>query len=332
MPALPIALGTVDASALGITWDTDLTALQIAAKATYVANLTASIRTWKDVSAGYGSPLTIANLDLEGAVPAKTFLITIGNDKSAPQPYKELKVSHVDTVARTGYFFFEKNGAEGAHEFGHLLGLADRYFEVYSIASLEIEGGRATAPMARMMFSAPDNVVPAATENPTSTPRYYPVSNLMSNDVANNWTLSRAQLDFIFSGTDEPANRRDVIAIEDTSAAGWETLHLPSPVDGIVLSGNFLYAGPDGIRPLAGYRFKTTGTNKTPVPEVAAPTTAVKAVVSSVRNHQGPGTEKKIKGGKFGDRYKHVSKTHTVRDRGKYIHREQMNIVGKLAK
>ncbi len=81
-------------------------------------------------------------------------LITVGNGASAPEDAMP-NVSHVEGGGRnnSGYFYLSNGGSEAGHEFGHMLGLTDRYFNgvisnVTSFNNSTASVGRFTIPVA----------------------------------------------------------------------------------------------------------------------------------------------------------------------------------------
>ena len=330
MPALSISSdGTVDASSLGIVWDTDLTGDQD--KTTYLKHLEASIRQWESVTQsyeknGYPKALTIANLDLMG--PSKSLIVTVGNKFSAREPEKTLLVPYIDPKDPNpikGYFFFRNDGAEGAHEFGHLLGLADRYFEVYVIDDMNQSGNRSSAPMGLGMFNVTE-------EDPSNTPKYEPATNLMSNNTGTTWTLSKAQLDLVFNGQDETPKARNVIGIQKTFGTD-PSFQLPPPSQGIILKADgCLYADTEQGRQLAAYNFRVS-TDKKPFPKTAAKEIPIRRAITTIVDTRGPSTPSgKDFGGLTG---KYAKSYRTPKNKpnipGPYIHRGPMNVIGGFA-
>jgi RHS repeat-associated protein len=57
-------------------------------------------------------------------------LLTVGNGASATPESVTNTISYIDRVGgNTGYMYLSRNGSDAGHEFGHLLGLQDRYAE-----------------------------------------------------------------------------------------------------------------------------------------------------------------------------------------------------------
>ncbi|MCB0553208.1 MAG: hypothetical protein KDD02_06615 [Phaeodactylibacter sp.] len=61
-------------------------------------------------------------------------LINVGDQNTArtlglPTTAISGQISHIEESRKTGFFFLSRNGREAGHEFGHILGLEDRYIE-----------------------------------------------------------------------------------------------------------------------------------------------------------------------------------------------------------
>src|SRR5947209_7904041 len=162
MPVFSPKDGQIDAGRLRLVFDDD------AQKDADIANkVGAGIRGWES-----RLDVMIINLDLnpKRKPGPNDYQILIGKGASAREPEKTLMRSYVGPMG--GYFFQPaSNPAVFAHEFGHLLGLADRYYEGYiyksDIISKEKEGDNVTIPMAQSLFSDPPE------------PDYDPKTNLM---------------------------------------------------------------------------------------------------------------------------------------------------------
>ncbi len=103
--------------------------------------------------------------------------------------------SHVEADGRTGKWNVKElngSGNTAAHEFGHLLGLSDRYQNVqqYTDQNGIANQGTAQNPVNYVEVSMPKSQV-------NHDPNYNPQDNMMANGTS---TLTTQQLDFVFQG------------------------------------------------------------------------------------------------------------------------------------
>ncbi len=198
------------------------------------------IEDWVAVDRG-NLGVSIVKLNLKRTTAATgDYIIYVGNgsagDTKAREPERTLQISHV--VATHGYLFSTESDLRrtAAHEFGHLLGLADRYYEGYSHKKHEV-GNRLNVPMDSQLFPQEQDYVPS--------------TNLMSGG-ASAWTLSEAQRKLVLACKSETQKSRRVAGLFDQnqSEGSW---HLPSTM---YLSGDALMT-PNGPPPpdlaIAGY-------------------------------------------------------------------------------
>jgi len=111
-------------------------------------------------------------------------------------------ISFVDYAHETGYLFQARNATEAAHEFGHMVRLADRYsngFRVNFTQPLPQRYPRTTAPLSRCYSKELNQEASATIGQP-----YDPYTNLMSSSMAVGGTLTNRQLGFVFSSQLEP--------------------------------------------------------------------------------------------------------------------------------
>jgi len=231
MPVFSPKDGKIDTDRLRLVLDED------AKKDADLANKVGlGIRAWESRLG-----IAIINLDLNpNRKPDTTdYQIIIGNGASAREPEKTLKRSY---VSPTGGYFFQtlSNPAVFAHEFGHLLGLADRYYEGYTyksdIIDKEKEGYNVTVPMAKSLFGDPQETY------------YDPKTNLMSS-TPQDWTISSRQRQLILAGSEEPQLSRNVIGIFQSNATA-KNYKQPSSM---YLSGDQLYTDNPTPQAIRGY-------------------------------------------------------------------------------
>lgn len=308
IPVFPPKNGKIDADRLRVVFD------DIAADPSYIAAVIAGIKAWES---RLGIP--IINLDPGRPATSAHYVILVGNGTNAAEPNKTLKRSYVGTTG--GYFFYSESDAHTfAHEFGHLLGLADRYYEGYEYGDTitrttkggsnikeDIEGVNASVPMSQNLFSA---------EN------YDPATNLMSGQ-SSDWTISSAQLHLILSGKEEPQLSRHIAGVFDSRMkSGPYALPASMYLEG----GQLKTVTKKGeIQPIAGYTL-LVGVLFQPKHEVSAVENAVKSLwlLRSRFDDQGKLKTKSVRVGKV---YRGIRKAAA----GPRIHMPMMRLIGKLA-
>jgi hypothetical protein len=266
--------------------------------------------------------IEINNLDVGRPPGTNDYRLVIGNGVNAREPEKTLERSYVGPGG--GYFFRTKsNAAVFAHEFGHLMGLADRYYEGYQytpdLPKEEKEGDNVTVPMAKSLFIKDGD--PADPEAD-----YNPATNLMSSTPAE-WTISTAQRQSILDGKSEPQLARNVIGIFRANDNVSSVYHLPASMY-LDKDGRFYTDDPPPPKPLVGY---TLSISKGGAP-VAVPRSAKtrEFEVKILWNRLKPRTFLGI----FDVSVTHGGKKHKggrVRADGPKIHQPMMRLIAKLA-
>lgn len=300
--------GKIDADRLRIVFD------DIGTDASYIAAVIAGIKAWET-----RLDIEIVNLDPGRAASSDHYIILIGNGTKAVEPNKSLKRSYVGTTS--GYLFrSESNAQTFAHEFGHLLGLADRYYEAYeygdtitrktkggNIIKEDVEGVSITIPMSKDLFSTED---------------YDPETNLMSGQ-SSEWTISSAQRQLILSGSEEHQPSRHIIGVFD-SRMKLGPYVLP---DTMYLEGEQLKTITDKgeLQLIVGYSL-LGGIVFRPKHKVSDEEKAVKGLwlLRSFFDDQGKLKTKKTRGGK-------VYRGARIAAAGPRIHRSMMRLIGGLA-
>lgn len=136
------------------------------------------------------------------------YLFTVGRGKSDPaikEGEPNDQISYVVPKESRGYMYYNSGAPEGAHEFGHLFGLADRYHEGVYREGHSLEG-RTTVPMLskRGDFKY----------DPKTNTGYDPPTNLYSAPAQTHHpTLTAHQLDIVFKGKTEGSYPTAVLII-----------------------------------------------------------------------------------------------------------------------
>lgn len=221
----------------------DLSRLRLQFEGNFNANILAAItngiQDW--VNPGLGNlGVTIANLNLARNAADGQYVIYVGTGAAAGtkarQPERTLGISYM--APENGYLFTSDPNLRRSisHEFGHLLGLADRYYEGY-FHNPNQAGTRTTVPMDGILFPAEIDYVPA--------------TNLMSGG-GGQWTLSNAQRQLVLSCTAEGQKSRRVVGLFNATPQASVNWRLPPTM---YLSGDALFT-PDPPPPdlaIAGY-------------------------------------------------------------------------------
>lgn len=180
--------------------------------------------------------VSIVNLNLTRAAAANDYIIYVGNGTGtqAREPNNTLRVSYVTPTE--GYLFITDPPWAISHEFGHLLGLADRYYEGYQHTP-SVAGQRISVPMDNIHFPAEGD--------------YNPATNLMSNP-GTSWSLTNAQRQSILACTEETQLPRNVVGLFDTTGSQGASWLLPPTM---YLMGDDLWTPdpPPPDLPIAGY-------------------------------------------------------------------------------
>jgi hypothetical protein len=186
-----------------------------------------------------GSQVSIINLNLTAPQTPSDYVIYVGdgNGTRARQPNGTLRIAYV--APDHGYLFITDTAQTVSHEFGHLLGLADRYYEGYSHTPLVV-GTRTSIAMDGILFP--------------NEPDYNPATNLMSSPSPN-WSLTQAQRTWALTCTEEDQFTRRVVFLLDTTGSQGASWAWP-PTGTMYLQGGELWT-PDGPPPpdfpIAGY-------------------------------------------------------------------------------
>jgi RHS repeat-associated protein len=109
----------------------------------YIHNFANNVRqNWNNYTLDNGQQVSVDNVQFLPAPDGMTEddldknenLLTVGNGASASDNSIP-GVSYINKNFRrnTGYMYFSMNGSDASHEFGHMLGLSDRYFEGFAI-------------------------------------------------------------------------------------------------------------------------------------------------------------------------------------------------------
>lgn len=253
--------------------------------------------------------ITTENLDLAKDADASDYIIYVGDGTGtrAREPNNTLRVSYV--APADGYLFTTDPDPAGtmSHEFAHLLGLADRYYEGYEHQLMQ-EGIRRTIPMDRRLFQGDGD--------------YDPLTNLMSRATGGSGALTKVQRDLILSCSDEVQFSRHVVGLFDNVQPTWtvpETMYLNNghlytpdpPSNDLAIAGYTLLAAAICI-PKAGH---------------AVPKNSEVRKRWNLRSRYEPALEVKITTFRKGKRYK----TKRTVPNGSRIHRRMMRLIGLLA-
>ena len=184
--------------------------LSNAQKVAYLTNFMNSIsNTWNNQTRN-GKAVTLnLTVNFAGNKTAKDLkrgenLLEVGSD---------VDVSHIDgnRLNNTGEMNLNANGTDAAHEFGHILGLTDRYMEGRT-ADPESSNGdlrtfentsRFTVPLAQSVTSGDGGV---------NDPNYNPLTNLMSNPAPDGTgDVTPQQMGIIFSNKNEGRYNRALL-------------------------------------------------------------------------------------------------------------------------
>jgi len=272
----------------------------------FLATVIAGIQAWAPV---LGIP--IVNLNPIRPPAPSDFPVYIGDGTGtmAQEPQNTLLISYV--ASDHAYFFDTATAPVISHEFGHMLGLADRYYEGYQHAPL-VAGIRTSVPMDGTVFP--------------NEPDYIPGTNLMSGAGAG-WTVTAAQIQAIMSGTEESRQSRRVVFLVDTTGSlgsAW------SAQPTLYLSGDNLWAPdpPPPDLPIAGYRvigglvfFAKAG----PTGLGNGPVRALWNLRASVDGNGQPAT--RLSWFRYGKKYR----SRRLLPAGPRIHRPMMKMLGELA-
>lgn len=171
------------------------------------------------------------------------------------------KISFVRYATEIGYMFQQKNAVEAPHEFGHMVRLADRYVNGYSIApytktdrrSLEDRFTRETPPLSAC-FSKP-----LSDEAADPTAPYVPMTNLMSGPNLSSPTLTTRQLGFVFGAAQEPSY----------SVGGWVFWRQPGQKENVPVWFSNGQTSADA-HPGISYKTASDEANSTPCNQVTA--------------------------------------------------------------
>lgn len=295
-PVFCPAGGQLDLSRLRLVFD------DIPFNESFVTTVMQGIQAWAPI---IGVP--IMNLNLTQAAASSDYVIFVGNGTRARVPNNTLRIAYV--TADGGYLFPTDPAQTISHEFGHLLGLADRYYEGYQHTPT-VAGGRITVPMDGRLFPAEGD--------------YIPTTNLMSGPGIP-WSITNVQRQLIMTCTDEPQFSRRVVGLFDsTQTSGSWSLPLT-----MYLSGDALFA-PDPPPPdlaIAGY---TLLGGLVFIAKAGATSLGNKAVrdLWNLRPAPNvPGTPTRTTWFRRGKRYS----SRRVVSTGQRIHRQMMRNIGNLA-
>jgi hypothetical protein len=315
----PDAQLKVDVSRLRVVFDTDFKANFLPAdpkaadpKETYLKFIETALHGWE-----LAICVAMVDIDLQHKEKPGDYVVQVGMGENAIDPGKTLHISYVNPAG--GYFFQDDvNATIFAHEFGHLMGLADRYYNGYAYdPSLNEAGDRVTVAMAPDMFKLPDGS--------SSDPTYVPTGNIMSTPRGASWTVSMGQTATILARQEEPQNPMDVIGVFDKNdeSGVWS---VPATM---LRVGDFLFAAV-ATQPLrAGYTYS-----------------AVKRNIRTQAKREMPNGDKDVRvlwNKQVEKRDKKTGKLVYARTKGHggrnlvdhrehaYLHRAQMTLIARLA-
>jgi hypothetical protein len=295
-PAFCPANGQLDLSRLRLVFD------DIPFNAGFVATVMQGIQAWVPMLG-----VAIVNLNLTQAAAASDYVLLAGNGTQARAPNNLLRISYI--TANGGYLFFTDPARSISHEFGHLLGLADRYYEGYQHTPTVV-GSRITVPMDGRLFSAESDYVPA--------------TNLMSGSGLP-WSLTNAQRQLILACTDEGQLSRRVVGLFDSTqtSGSWS---LPPTM---YLGDDGLYT-PDPPPPdlaIAGYTLLGGLVFKAKASATLLKNKAVRDLWDLRPAPGVPGTPIKKTWFRRGKQYR----SRRIVSTGPRIHRQMMRAIGSLA-
>ena len=121
-----------------LKFDTD-TQLSQEEKQAYIDNFKASIMAdWNNAGHEYNGQNVSVEINVLEA-PSKMnklklkkneSLLTVGGGENAIEASQETRTSYINKDRKTGYMYYDNQGVDAGHEFGHLLGLSDRYIRL----------------------------------------------------------------------------------------------------------------------------------------------------------------------------------------------------------
>ncbi len=300
--------GKIDVDRLRIVFD-DINPIE-----GYIDIVKASIKKWEKVL-----DVEIVNFDPGRSVESADYQILVGKGGGALEPNKSLTVSYVGPEG--GYFFSPDANEEytAIHEFGHLMGLADRYYEAYQYDDRQVEGGRGSVSMSLWEFKDKNGKIEEGEED------YDPHANIMSSS-SKDWTISKNQRNFILSGKEETPRRRDVVGVFYSKGASG----LFKPPDSMFLDEGQLYESPGDRK--AGYSTLLSGS--VCIAHVPLADTASRSNIRELWRMRGNPTRRKRKRPKrvikgVLHRGPRISTYEEVP--GERIHRKIMSDIGQLA-
>lgn len=184
-------------------------------------------------------------------------IVTVGTGTSAKPQSLENKISYVYGANKQFSYMYMQNGAsEAAHEFGHHLGLSDRYIQgalLNTSFGYVLPGSRFTIPI----FNINNDPVRIVTGG------YNPRTNLMSNGGG---TLSQMQLSLVFAPVFSIESEHNPADVSITVQRGIKPFYSGVRLEGIARDQPLLYKGTNftlGSLP-AVYINNTTGGLKDP--------------------------------------------------------------------
>jgi len=122
-------------------------------------------------------------------------LLTVGGGENAIKASQETRTSYINKNRKTGYMYYDNQGVDAGHEFGHLLGLSDRYIRLLRYYGDE---NKNLIDAGSISLYLKDN---------QGAPNMYGGSG-------NSTTLTNEQLSIVFSNRKERTYRTPVIIVD----------------------------------------------------------------------------------------------------------------------
>lgn len=299
-PAFCPSNGQLDLSRLRLEFDDDF-----ASDPAIVTAVKAGIKLWE----GKLGVQIVHLLDPNRIDDSSDYVIKVGKGKHAVEPNKTLTIPYAG--ADGAYLFGAGAGNQVIHEFGHMLGLADRYYEGYQHDG-DTVGDRTSVPMDPSLFPSESG--------------YDENTNIMAGGGRGGgpWTLSSAQLQAINACVEETPMPRNVVGIFDDHDPNWKA---PATM---ALIGGVLYGfAPDGSSVnVGGYKMQSADTVSARGAAGVLKSTTLKEVnkvwCARKKTLLGHIVSKFHKGHGLHD-------LNLVSHPGEHIHRKKMSEIAKLA-
>ncbi|NLB80810.1 MAG: RHS repeat-associated core domain-containing protein, partial [Clostridiaceae bacterium] len=195
------------------TENTNTRALSDEQKQAYIDKFRENINTvWNSFTLADGTSVDVSGVEFlpakEGMTASKLksneILLTVGYGENA-NPDAISGRSYIESDRKTGYMYHTENPTEAAHEFGHIMGLSDRYANVMQYA-----------PNRSSEFNLLEaNTIPLVL--PKGESDYNPSTNLMSSHNGTSITQNQLSIVFAEGKTEENYQAPVVLIVNENS-------------------------------------------------------------------------------------------------------------------